>query len=1057
MANIIDIVVGKQAQAEVDKLIASLKLTHEEIIKINQQGLKINSGASPKNPVQMNASVKETISLTEKLDVTTKKLTDTEKKLQQERLKELQIQKQREVAVDKYNAQLDKESAKLANASNMYNRLQAELTKLNNAYSNLAVRQAQGAQLTKVEIEQKTYLANRIKNVDTTMKAVDASMGKYQRNVGNYASGFNPLSNSINQLGREMPAFANSVQTGFMAISNNLPIFFDAMGQVIAQNKELQAQGKPTKSVLSQLASSLFSFQTLLSVGVTLLTVYGKEIVAWASSLMGASEALDELDKSQKEFNKSRAQGRKDAVSEISLLKQYVSTLRDSNVPMLEREIALKKLRSQYPGYFKDLKDEELLNGNIFGSLNQLNTALEKRKTLELATDYNVKNKQKFQDLDNERKTLIQSIPFLEKQLEINKELAKNDARQFSGLVSDAENKLNKAKERRVKVDEEILTYAKAISANDAVINQYKKETILLEYQEDKQREKKKKDLKELADLNIEQADFLAREFELRKKVYENSIEANKAIFDDEKNTLTERLYAYQLYMNLKEQLVKAEYVEQNRVIDEEYKNQTESINQAYNDQIKAINKGVIDGGAKRIQAETEKNEAIKALEKKYYIDRSINYEDFEKAQKSIRDEYSKEIELATIERFAKIDKANEMALSKLNALKNRGFDAGTLTKETPLSSFKKYYDSKGKIEEDARIESLNRDLAYNETKLQNLTLNGKTESEEYKKLTSEKIALELQLQDIKDANTEREIKKLEEYKKLLEDTYKGFIDDFGSNSGFGKLLDIFGGGLDKFKGDAVATALAVSEAFQEAFNTISESSQANFDAEYNRLSMQKEIALQFAGESATAKEEIDRQYEERRKSIARREAEAAKRLAIFNIAINTAQAIVGALATLPSPAAVPTSIAVGIIGAAQIALVASQQIPQFWKGTDNAPEGLAWTQEKGAEVITDKKGNVKTLGNNKGAQLTYLEQGDKVYKSRQDYINKTLVNAGIQPMRGAMENFERNNSLTTTDFNAGISKLAKTMQSNRGSNTQVFLNNKIIDTDSLRGKGQKV
>ena len=49
------------------------------------------------------------------------------------------------------------------------------------------------------------------------------------------------------------------------------------------------------------------------------------------------------------------------------------------------------------------------------------------------------------------------------------------------------------------------------------------------------------------------------------------------------------------------------------------------------------------------------------------------------------------------------------------------------------------------------------------------------------------------------------------------------------------------------------------------------------------------------------------------------------------------------------------------------------------------------------------------------------------------------------------------NNSLTSSDFNNGISKLAKTMQSNKGSNTQVFLNNKQINTDSLRGIGKKV
>lgn len=60
-----------------------------------------------------------------------------------------------------------------------------------------------------------------------------------------------------------------------------------------------------------------------------------------------------------------------------------------------------------------------------------------------------------------------------------------------------------------------------------------------------------------------------------------------------------------------------------------------------------------------------------------------------------------------------------------------------------------------------------------------------------------------------------------------------------------------------------------------------------------------------------------------------------------------------------------------------------------FYTGTDNAPEGLAWTQEKGAEVIMDKHGNIKTLGSDKGAQLTYLSKGDKVLnaKKTQEFI----------------------------------------------------------------------
>jgi len=54
-----------------------------------------------------------------------------------------------------------------------------------------------------------------------------------------------------------------------------------------------------------------------------------------------------------------------------------------------------------------------------------------------------------------------------------------------------------------------------------------------------------------------------------------------------------------------------------------------------------------------------------------------------------------------------------------------------------------------------------------------------------------------------------------------------------------------------------------------------------------------------------------------------------------------------------------------------------------FEKGTDNAPKGLAWTQEKGAEVITDKHGNIKSLGSSKGASLTMLDAGDKVYNAQ--------------------------------------------------------------------------
>lgn len=280
-----------------------------------------------------------------------------------------------------------------------------------------------------------------------------------------------------------------------------------------------------------------------------------------------------------------------------------------------------------------------------------------------------------------------------------------------------------------------------------------------------------------------------------------------------------------------------------------------------------------------------------------------------------------------------------------------------------------------------------------------------------------------------------------DELRAMLKEFKKGFIDTFASESGFSGILGIIGGDLKKFEGDAVATALAVSEAFQEAFNTISEASQANFDAEYSRLERQKDFAIEMAGGSASAREEIERQYEERKRAIQKREAEAQKRLAIFNIVTNTAQAILATYAKVGFPAGIPLAIAMGAIGAFQVGLVASQEIPQFWKGTDNAPEGLAWTQEKGAEVITDKNGNVKTLGSDKGAQLTYLSKGDKVYKSHEDYINKVLSKNGISDL-GSYMNFapkmEINNGITKEDLDQNFSKLASVIKNKDGVNISI-------------------
>lgn len=116
---------------------------------------------------------------------------------------------------------------------------------------------------------------------------------------------FNGLQNSINQISRELPAFTYSAQTGFMAISNNIPILVDEIGRLRAANALLVASGQTAVPVWRQLISSLFSWGTAMSVGITLLTVFGKEIGNFIGSLFKGKEAINAAKMQLQALNKA--------------------------------------------------------------------------------------------------------------------------------------------------------------------------------------------------------------------------------------------------------------------------------------------------------------------------------------------------------------------------------------------------------------------------------------------------------------------------------------------------------------------------------------------------------------------------------------------------------------------------------------------------------------------------------------------------------------------------------------------------------------------------------
>ena len=219
-------------------------------------------------------------------------------------------------------------------------------------------------------------LLKNIESIDTKVKELDATMGVHTRNVGNYASGFNMLGFQIQQVARELPSLAYGPQIFFSAISNNLPMLADEIARAKKSVDELKKAGQTFTPVWKQIASSIFSWQTLLVAGVTVLTLYGKEITSWVASLFKGKSAIDTAAAALEQFNSAMAQGSVSAQSELTKLNLLYNAATDLSKPYEERAEAVKKLQDIYPAYFGNMAAEQVMVGNAVGAYEDLRDAI---------------------------------------------------------------------------------------------------------------------------------------------------------------------------------------------------------------------------------------------------------------------------------------------------------------------------------------------------------------------------------------------------------------------------------------------------------------------------------------------------------------------------------------------------------------------------------------------------------------------------------------------------------------------------------------------------------
>ena len=279
------------------------------------------------------------------------------------------------VSIEEYKQEISQLKRELANqiklekaAVGSINEMSQALTRMRAVYENMSAAEREG-------VQGQTMLKN-IESLDTKIKELDASMGVHTRNVGNYASGFNMLGFQIQQVARELPSLAYGPQIFFSAISNNLPMLADEIARAKKSVDELKKAGQTFTPVWKQIASSIFSWQTLLVAGVTVLTLYGKEITNWVASLFKGKTTIDASAAALERFNSAMAQGSVSAQSELTKLNLLYRAATDLSKPYEERAEAVKKLQDIYPAYFGNMAAEQVMVGNAVGAYENLRDAI---------------------------------------------------------------------------------------------------------------------------------------------------------------------------------------------------------------------------------------------------------------------------------------------------------------------------------------------------------------------------------------------------------------------------------------------------------------------------------------------------------------------------------------------------------------------------------------------------------------------------------------------------------------------------------------------------------
>lgn len=794
-----------------------------------------------------------------------------------------------------------------------YNEMKASMLQLEKEYYNLSQAAREGAKGMNI--------LNSIGKLNQQLKDIDAQMGNYQRNVGNYASGWNGLNVSIQQIARELPALSVSANTFFLAISNNLPMFVDELKKARIEYELAKKSNQTAIPVFKQVLSSLLSWQTALVVGITLLSSYGGEIAKWVSSLFDARKEIDYLKQLQEDLNKAQKEGVKNAQDEAVKLDILYRAAVNLNKPMGERKKAVEELKRQYPSYFKNMKDEDILVGKATASYR------------DLAANIIAAAKAKAQ------------VDFLVEQYKERDELQEK----YNDLI-------RKEAELTTKINEMKSGKRSAIGINAVAL--------------------------QLADVNKEIEEVSTRMDALRTglKETEDSINIEDVTFDPHSadkaaNDLAQYIENLRNKMaDLSVSLIEDEHQRNLAAIEKEYKDQIAVI-KGYSEEENKLREMLAQERMQKIAKENEEYakklaeaEEKRIEEKKKYTDEMLRLEE---EQSSLRIAATstgyRELENIITANYAKGLMSRKEYDEAMRELEKQAANEQLQIQIDATEKMIEIAEASGVVSKQ-QIEMLRESIKAMEAEI------GSINADDQLKKAEEQ-------QDI----TRRNFEALKGYSSALKDLasdidspFAGIFD--GMDKGFSIMSDKISGvwgeltdgekierttemwgamvsGIGSMISSIYDRQIEAVEAEQEANEKAGEEEISRIEAleEKGAITTEEAEARKRAAEDKTAQKNVE--LEKKKAALRTKQAKFEKATSIAEAAIQIAGGILQTIKQLGFPAAIPMIAALGAMGAIQLATIIATPIPKYAKGTDSHKGGLAVVGDGGVSetIVTDK------------------------------------------------------------------------------------------------------